>query len=124
MGKKEEVREEVKGQLESPEGRMVLIPQVELSFNTIITSAHNVKSKLLGSPMSSKQVVVAAGETARWKVGDFVQINVDMFPSKPGKTPKHDIGTPARVVIPPLYEIGTTKYLYLNDRHVMWKIKK
>lgn len=115
---------EEKKQLKSPEGRMVLIPKVEVSFNTIITSAHNVKSKLLGSPMSSLQVVVAAGETARWKVGDFVQINVDMFPSKPGKTPKHDVGTPARIVIPPLYEIGSTKYLYLNDRHVMWKLKK
>lgn len=111
-------------QLKSPEGRMVLIPEVEVAFTTIITSAHNEKSKLLGAPMSSAQVVVAAGEHARWKVGDFVQINVEMFPSKPGKTPKHDIGTPERIVIPPLYEIGSTKYLYLNDRHVMWKIKK
>ena len=115
-------------QLKSPEDRMVLIPEVDLFFNSILTSAHNVNNKgkviLTNDQMSSQQVVVAAGSNAAVKVGDFVQINVEMFPSKAGDTPKHDIGQPKRIIIPPLYEIGTTKYLYLNDRHVMWRIHK
>ncbi len=113
--------------LESPERRKAIIPKVTPLFNTVITSAHSVytESKIVldkTAIMSHRQVVVAAGPNAQVKVGDWVVINVDMFPkeTKPGK---HDIGNKV-IIHPPVEEIGGTKYLYLTDRHIKYIIDK
>ena len=102
-----------------------MIPDVTPLFNVVITSAHNVdtKSRLIGKAlMSFKQVVVAVGPTAQVKVGDWVVINVDMFPktSAPGK---HDVGNTV-TVHPPLDKIGGTDYLVISDRHIKYLINR
>lgn len=72
--------------------------------------------------ISDKQVVVAAGPTAQVEVGDWVVINVDMFPrsKEPGK---HDVGSVV-TILPPLEKIGSTQYLFLNDRHIKYTLEK
>jgi len=130
MTKKETTQENlVKGRdhLKSPEGRNAIIPKLTCLFNNVVTSAHNVKtqSRIITAGkdlMSHRQVVVAAGPNAQVKVGDWVAINVDMFPkeTKPGK---HDIGNKI-IIHPPLEKFGGTEYLFLTDRHIKYIIDK
>lgn len=114
-------------QLTSPERRQVIVPKIEVAYNTVVTSAHSqnldhVKLVTGKNDISHKQVVVAAGENSWVKVGDHVMINVEMFPreTKPGK---HDTGNVV-IVHPPLEKIGNTTYLYLTDRHIKYKYIK
>jgi hypothetical protein len=108
----------------SPQKRMCAIPNVVVKFNNLITSCHSLHSNVLldSKSLADEQVVVAAGPTSEFQVGDFVRINVDMFPktSKPGN---HDVGT-VYTIIPPKIKIGNTDYLYMSDRHIMFKYKK
>lgn len=111
----------------SPEKRYAVIPKVELLNGAFLTSAHLVNtdhSKLVmgHKDMSFKQVVVAAGPGSQMKVGDWININVDLFPREKIPT-KHDQGQ-AYKIHPPLEKIGGTDYLYLNDRFVKWVIKR
>jgi hypothetical protein len=109
----------------SPQDRQALIPPVDVYFNTIITSAHAQRTAgpiiMSAKEIGYEQVVVAVGPNASVKVGDWVHINVDMFPKeqKPGS---HDTGVKI-IVHPPIVKIGHTEYLYLNDRHVKWKLQ-
>jgi len=120
--------EEVR-QYRSPSDRMALVPAVDLLFaSQVITSSHTVKNKIGlieptgGGLMSMDQVVVASGPNALVKPGDWVRINVDMFPKsqKPGG---HDIGN-VITVHPPIETIGNTDYLYITDRHIKYKLHK
>ena len=109
-------------QLMSPEKRNCIVPDVTLLFNNIMTSAHNIHSESIiisatsKGDLSSRQVVVAAGPNAAVKVGDFVEINIEMFPkeTKPGK---HDVGNTV-IIHPPFQKVGSTNYFYLSDRHI------
>jgi hypothetical protein len=110
-----------------PERRYAVIPLVELMNGAVLTSSHLVntdKSKLImgTKDMSFKQVVVAAGPGSQLKVGDWVNINVDMFPKEKLPT-KHDQGQQYKVY-PPVEHIGGTKYLFIGDRFVKWIIKR
>lgn len=110
----------------SPNHRQCLAPEVDLLFTGVLTSAHSPKlsGKLIttSKSLSHDQVVVAAGPGAAVKAGDWVRINVDMFPKerKPGKHDTKDVVT----IIPPLEVIGGTTYLYLSDRHIKFVIRK
>lgn len=124
-----ETKEEIKlgPTLVSPQHRSVLIPKVEVPFANLITSAHSLYSKSLivtetKKNLAEEQVVVASGPNCSFKPGDWVRINVDMFPktSRPGS---HDVGT-IHEIIPPIIKIGQTDYLYMSDRHIMFKILK
>lgn len=109
--------------LHSPEGRNAVIPRVTMLFANIITSAHNYNNGILiSTELSTRQVVVAAGPNSYVKVGEWIEINVDMFPreTKPGK---HDVGSEVHVH-PPLVRIGNTQYLAMTDRHAKWIIDK
>ena len=121
----EEVKE-IK-QLMSPEKRTCLIPKVKLMFNNILTSAHNIHSDSIlisdsKGNLSELQVVVATGPNSMVKVGDWVKVNVDMFPreTRPGK---HDVGNQV-LVHPPIERIGNTSYFLLTDRHIKYVIEK
>jgi len=114
-------------QLMSPEHRMCLIPNVTLMFNNILTSAHSIHSDNIiisdaKGNLSAKQVVVAAGPNAQVKVGDWVEINIDMFPkeTRPGK---HDVGNEI-IIHPPFQKVGSTQYFYLSDRHIKFIYNK
>ena len=107
----------------SPEGRNAKVPRAEVFFNNIIVSAHNINAgKLVSTQLSERQVVVAAGANSVVKPGDWIMINVDMFPkeTKPGK---HDVGNVV-IVHPPIHTIDDTKYLVITDRHILYKITK
>ena len=114
-------------QLFSPEGRFVVVPQIEIPFNHVMTSTHLINtdhSKLVMSnkDMSLRQVVVAAGVNAWCKVGDWVEIKPDSFPfvDEPGK---NDVGT-IRKVKPPIHKFNKTDYLLMTDRAIKWVILK
>ena len=112
--------------LRSPERRDVLIPEIEVFFNTVITSCHDIYADrvIMDKAESSRdQVVVAVGSSSKVKVGDWVHINFGMFPMDT-QAPKHDIGPNKVAKIIPVYKIGNTEYMYLNDNHIMWKLKK
>tara|TARA_R110000744_G_scaffold312424_5_gene419772 strand:+ start:5888 stop:6268 length:381 start_codon:yes stop_codon:yes gene_type:complete len=124
-----EVSKEEKGivqmpkQYESPEGRSCLVPEIDVFFSNIVTSAHSIKSALITKQLlSERQVVVAAGSNSSVKVGDWIKINVETFPrsSKPGG---HDIGN-VETIHPPFEKIGTTEYLFMTDRSIKYRIKK
>jgi len=111
-------------QYTSPEKRQVVVPKVEVFFNTILTSAHSINSALLTEKhLSPKQVVVAAGSNSVLKAGDWVMINVEMFATT-REAPKHDIGKDKILYAPPYEQIGSTKYLYLTDRHIKYKLEQ
>lgn len=116
----EEVETIKKGtQVYGPERRSVIVPKVTLLFNNIMTAAHNNDAGMLVSTeLSSRQVVVAVGENSQVKVGDWIEINVDMFPKEtlPGK---HDKGNVIHIH-PPFVTVGNTKYLFMTDRHVKY----
>jgi hypothetical protein len=114
-------------QLLSPEKRMCRVPDVDVPYSTVITSCHSqnldhAKLIVANNDISHRQVVVAAGPNAWVNVGDWVMINVDMFPKtqKPGK---HDTGN-VIIVHPPTETIGSTQYLYLTDRHIKYRYKR
>ena len=115
-------------QVKSPQDRWALIPDVTPIFaSQVIVSSHMVKNKLgliepSGGLMSVDQVVVASGPECKVKVGDWVRINVDMFPksTRPGA---HDIGN-VTTVHPPIERIGNTDYLYITDRHIKFILRK
>ena len=112
-------------QLKSPEKRKAVVPGIKVLFNHVVTSAHNVHSNsriITQNVMSHRQVVVAAGPNAEVKVGDWVAINIDMFPkeTKPGK---HDIGNKV-IIHPPIEKIDGVEYLFITDRHIKYVINK
>jgi hypothetical protein len=117
--------DEVK-QYKSPEDRMALVPDVDLFYDQILISSHMVKQKSMiietKGLMSPDQVVVAAGPNAPVKPGDWIRVNVDMFPKsqRPGG---HDIGN-ITTVHPPLEKIGNTEYLYITGRHIKFRFHK
>ena len=109
--------------LTSPNHRVVLVPKVSLMFNKILTSAHSpedVNGLIVSKEnnLSEQQVVVAVGPTALVEVGDWVKININMFPKEklPGK---HDLGNVIKVH-PPFELIGKTNYLIMDDRHILY----
>ena len=110
--------------VEGPNGRSAMIPKVTVLFNNIITAAHSVGmvGKIIDKTLSTKQVVVVAGENASVEVGDWIEINVDLFPKerKPGK---NDVGENV-IIHPPLDKIGETSYMFLTDRHVKYIYNK
>ena len=109
--------------IQSPEGRGVVIPKATVLYNNIITSAHNInQGKIISTELSTTQVVVAAGTNSMVNVGDFIEINVDMFPKevKPGK---HDKGNDVHIH-PPFIKIGESKYLLMTDRHAKFILDK
>lgn len=111
----------------SPEKRYAVVPLVELLNGAFLASAHQINtdsSKIVmgNKSLSHKQVVVAAGPGSQVNVGDWININVDLFPREKIPT-KHDQGQ-AFKVHPPLEKIGGTDYLFLNDRFIKWVIER
>lgn len=125
IGEPETKEEVLVSTLVSPQHRSVAVPKVEVSFGNMITSAHQLYSKSLlvtdtKKNLAEEQVVVAAGPNCVYKTGDWVRLNFDMFPKK-AKPGAHDVGTIYDVIVPAI-RIGQTDYLYVSDRHVMFKL--
>jgi len=108
--------------LTSPTGRKAKIPKIEVYFNDVVTSAHGQANTTViqENTLSDMQVVVAAGENSKFKIGDWICINVDKFPkvTRPGK---FDMGE-VQSIIPPLHKVGDTDYLFISDREVRYKV--
>lgn len=102
------------------------IPKIKVMFDTIVVSA-NKKTVLENgiilpdsNQLLTKQEVLVIGSNVRdVEVGDKIEIDTARFPKK--KIPaKYDVGEDTYEVIPPLEQVGSEMYLFLDSRAIKW----
>ncbi|MCK5788301.1 MAG: hypothetical protein KAH32_04855 [Chlamydiia bacterium] len=100
-------------------GAKAVIPELTMMGGNVLVTTLPPKTKLITTSdmMATQQTVLAVGpHVTQLKVGDWVEINTEMFPKskKPGP---HDLGNTI-TVHPPIETINNVKYLLITERHI------
>ena len=111
---------------EIAEANKIIYPKVKLFFDHILTTSHKQHVTPSGiiltdrqSSIKTHQMVVACGENANVKIGDWVEINPARFKVK-YKTPSHGVGPDVGEVQVPLEKINEEVYLFMSTRELKW----